>query len=731
MNVNDLLLNDSDLDGDSLSVNTTPVSGPASGTLVLNANGTFTYTPNANFNGTDSFVYQVTDGNGGSTQAVVAITVNAVNDAPTSIPVTLNSIAEDSGVTTITQADLLAGASDVDGDPLSAVGLTITSGNGTLVDNGDGTWSYTPAANDDSAVTFGFAVSDGTVSTNGVATLDITPVNDAPSAPQVTINPIAEDSGPTTITQADLLAGASDIDGDPLSAVGLSIVSGNGTLVDNGDGTWTYTPAANDDSEVTFGFSVSDGTVNNTGGVATLDITPVNDAPVIDLDSDNSSGAASGFFQTSYTAGSGFVSIVDPSDAILSDIDSTTLQSLTIQITNLQDGSDEGLAATVGAGISQSYDSSTGTLVLTGPASAADFEQALQSLAYNNASTTPDLTNRLITIVANDGANTSNIVSTTIIVEPDSTAPTTLVNTGSTVSEGGTDAIEASELQSSDLQPTDSLGYTVTSAPANGFLALAGNPTVPVTNFTQEQIDSGELIYVHDGSETLSDQFTFSVDDGQGNQLTGQTFDISVDPVAEAPTDITPDSVTIAENTDTNGGIVALNLATTDVDAGDTFTYSILPGADAANFSIAGNQLVFDGGNLDFETQSSYDVRVQTTDSHGLSYVETLTVLVSDVNEAPIVVLNQGTVIDEGSSIVIDNSLLQATDQDLGSDSPIYSITQVPSNGVLTIGGVVAAPGSTFTQTDIDAGLVSYTHSGNETHSMISDLTSSMVLACP
>ena len=82
MNVNDLLLNDSDLDGDTLSVNTTPVSEPANGTLVLNANGTFTYTPNANFNGTDSFVYQVTDGNGGTAEATVDITVNSINDDP-------------------------------------------------------------------------------------------------------------------------------------------------------------------------------------------------------------------------------------------------------------------------------------------------------------------------------------------------------------------------------------------------------------------------------------------------------------------------------------------------------------------------------------------------------------------------------------------------------------------------------------------------------------------------
>ena len=66
---NDLLSNDSDPDGDTLTVNTTPVSGPANGSLVLNADGTYTYTPNDNFNGTDSFVYEVMDGNGGAAQA--------------------------------------------------------------------------------------------------------------------------------------------------------------------------------------------------------------------------------------------------------------------------------------------------------------------------------------------------------------------------------------------------------------------------------------------------------------------------------------------------------------------------------------------------------------------------------------------------------------------------------------------------------------------------------------
>src|SRR6185312_6222378 len=68
--------------GQTLTVNTTPVSGPSNGTLVLNANGTFSYTPNSNFFGTDSFVYRLSDGAGGTATATVTITVNNVNDAP-------------------------------------------------------------------------------------------------------------------------------------------------------------------------------------------------------------------------------------------------------------------------------------------------------------------------------------------------------------------------------------------------------------------------------------------------------------------------------------------------------------------------------------------------------------------------------------------------------------------------------------------------------------------------
>ena len=77
---NNLLNNDSDVDGDSLTVSL--VSSTSNGSLVLNSNGAFSYTPNLNFNTTDNFVYQISDGNGGTAQASVTLTVNAVNDIP-------------------------------------------------------------------------------------------------------------------------------------------------------------------------------------------------------------------------------------------------------------------------------------------------------------------------------------------------------------------------------------------------------------------------------------------------------------------------------------------------------------------------------------------------------------------------------------------------------------------------------------------------------------------------
>ena len=75
-----MLGNDTDVDGDTLTA--VLVSGPAHGTLTLNADGSFTYTPDANYNGSDSFTYKANDGSADSNVATVSLTVSAVNDAP-------------------------------------------------------------------------------------------------------------------------------------------------------------------------------------------------------------------------------------------------------------------------------------------------------------------------------------------------------------------------------------------------------------------------------------------------------------------------------------------------------------------------------------------------------------------------------------------------------------------------------------------------------------------------
>ena len=108
-------------------------------------------------------------------------------------------------------------------------------------------------------MSFTYAVSDGSLAPVATTATRHHPgqrrAGERPGHPAA----MPEDGGPRLITQAELLANASDVDGPALTATNLAIAAGNGTLVDNLDGTWSYTPAANDDSAVTFSYSVSDG----------------------------------------------------------------------------------------------------------------------------------------------------------------------------------------------------------------------------------------------------------------------------------------------------------------------------------------------------------------------------------------------------------------------------------------------------------------------------------------
>lgn len=241
----------------------------------VQGDGSFTYTPLTNFNGTDSFTYSVSDGNGGTNTYTAYITVDPVNDAP--------DAADDGFTVNEGQAatfDLIVNDTDVD-NGLDLSTLTIISGpaNGIVVISGDGTVSYIHDGSETTADSFTYTISDDSGAASNTATVDITVIstNDVPTSAPVDLGAVDEDTT-FLITEAALLAGADDADGDTLYIENLQISNGNGILVDNLDGSWTFSPFVDWNGAVGFSFDVSDGAIA-VAGSASLTVDPVNDAP--------------------------------------------------------------------------------------------------------------------------------------------------------------------------------------------------------------------------------------------------------------------------------------------------------------------------------------------------------------------------------------------------------------------------------------------------------------------
>lgn len=276
-----VLANDSDVEGPLTAVLTT---GPANGTLTLNGDGSFTYTPNANFNGTDSFTYQASDGSAMSAPATVTISVAAVNDAP----VAANDAYGTNQNTTLNVAapGVLSNDSDPESAPLTAV-LVSSTASGTLTFNANGSFTYTPNAGFTGTDSFTYRASDGSLNSNiASVTITVNNVNDPPVAAN-DFYATAEDTT-LTVPAPGVLANDTDVDGDPLTAL---LVTGpaRGTLSLAGNGSFIYQPFANLNGTDSFTYQASDGSLSATATV-TITVTAVNDAPVA-VD-DNTSAAA-------------------------------------------------------------------------------------------------------------------------------------------------------------------------------------------------------------------------------------------------------------------------------------------------------------------------------------------------------------------------------------------------------------------------------------------------------
>ncbi len=329
----DLLNNATDVEGNTLSITGytiagvagtqavgTPVAISGVGTITINANGSYSFAPAANYTGAiPVFTYTVSDGVGGTDTSTLTLSMTAVNDAPVDGDET-NTVVEDTTLTVADGAagDLLNNATDVEGNALTISGYTISgvagtqavgapvviAGVGTIVINANGSYSFAPAANYTGAIpVFTYTVSDGAGGTDtSTLTLSITAVNDAPVDGNET-NTVLED---TTLTVADgaagdLLNNATDVDGNALSISGYTIagiagtqavgspvvISGVGTITINANGSYSFAPVANYTGAIpVMTYTVSDGVGGTDTSTLTLSITAVNDAPV-DADETN------------------------------------------------------------------------------------------------------------------------------------------------------------------------------------------------------------------------------------------------------------------------------------------------------------------------------------------------------------------------------------------------------------------------------------------------------------
>ncbi|OLO06315.1 hypothetical protein BTW08_18145, partial [Salinicola sp. MH3R3-1] len=285
----------SDVDGTIASYALDTGVGQGNGSLSFQADGSYTFTPGADFDSLAAgesrevtFSYTATDNDGGvSAPKTVTITVTGTNDAPVVVADT-----QTTGENTVLSGQVPA-ATDVDGTIAGyALDTGVGQGNGALSFNADGSYTFTPGTDFDGLatgesrdVTFSYTATDndGGVSEPKTVTITVTGTNDAPVAQAA-----AATTEENTVLTGQVPA-ASDVDGTIASyALDTGVGQGNGSLSFNADGSYSFTPGTDFDSlatgesrDVTFSYTATD----NDGGVSepktvTITVTGTNDAPV-------------------------------------------------------------------------------------------------------------------------------------------------------------------------------------------------------------------------------------------------------------------------------------------------------------------------------------------------------------------------------------------------------------------------------------------------------------------
>ncbi|MGH7817082.1 MAG: tandem-95 repeat protein [Candidatus Binatia bacterium] len=262
-----VLGNDNEINGNPLAA--TLLSTTSNGVLGLNPDGSFSYTPNPNFSGTDSFTYRADNGSANSNLATVTITVSQVNDIPVASNDSYAVLANASWA--IDAPGVLANDNDLGGDALTAV-LIDTTTNGALTLNPDGSFIYTPNSGFIGTDTFTYVANDGTNDSNiAMVAISVTVLNEIPLAQNDGYE--TTQGSVLTVAAPGVLGNDADPDSNPLAAI-LVTAPLFGTLTLNPDGSFDYIPVVNFTGTDSFSYKATDGGADSNVAMVTIAVNP-------------------------------------------------------------------------------------------------------------------------------------------------------------------------------------------------------------------------------------------------------------------------------------------------------------------------------------------------------------------------------------------------------------------------------------------------------------------------
>ncbi|WP_425264557.1 tandem-95 repeat protein [Vibrio parahaemolyticus] len=673
-------------------------------------------------------------------------------------PVTLDAIEEDGGSIIITTEELLSNVDDEDKDTLSVENLIIDKGNGTLVDNGDGTWTFTPQIDDDTEVSFTFdIIDDEDLVVSGSANLDILPINDAPNAENDVIT--TEEDTAVTI---DVLVNDSDVEGDALSIQSASVPSEQGS-VDIVDGKLVFTPAENFNGHAEITYTVTDGELTDEAKV-TVTVNPVNDAPIIKVDA--------------------VESITE--DAVNTD---TVVATLTVrdtdtpedQLTVSLENNSNGYFVLVGdevkltqAGVDAVNNDELNLKGLTISASVSDGVNPTasdsDSLIVNRVNDAPTIKVDAVESITEDAVSTDTVVATltvrdtdtpedqlTVSLENNSNGYFVLVGNEVKLTQAGVDAVNNDELNLKDLtisasvsdgvNPTandsDSLIVNrVNDAPVakddiattqedtvvtidvlpndsdvDGDKLSIESASVPKEQGTVEVVD-GKLVFTPAENFNGDAEITYTVTDGQ---LTDEAkVTVTVNPVDDAPT-IKVDAVESITEDAVNTDTVVASLTVRDTDTPEDQLTVSLENNSNGYFVLVGNEVKLTQAGVDAVNNDELnlkDLTISASVSDGVNPTanDSDSLVVNRVNDAPTV---ENAIADQELSEDFATYTIDLNDAFKDSDSALnFSVSGNSNvlvsieNGIATITPTADWNGSetlTFTATDPSGESVSQT----------------------